>query len=325
LVRDQRRWRDLTVAEARKRVGDIATRLAGNYREGLLQESDQSRFLARVMSDSLQDLVEVLVGWMHSQYRFDPVFVELPFGDQPEAPAWKIQIDPTHTLEIQGRIDRVDLCPIPGTDKAFCVVIDYKSSQKNLDPVLLAYGLQLQLPTYLNVLRHWPEPAKRFKAGDLVPAGMFYLNLRGKTKPAANRAEGLNGADAGRLLAYRHAGRFDVSALKSLDARNAVATGDQFNYRLTQKGELNGGCREALKPAAFQTLLQRAEDNLKQMAQEIFAGRIEVAPYRKGGAIACDECSYHAICRIDPWTHRFRILKQPQEQAGRTDSQDDAD
>ena len=39
------------------------------------------------------------------------------------------------------------------------------------------------------------------------------------------------------------------------------------------------------------------------------SGRAEVAPYRKGAAIACDQCSYRSICRIDPWTHQFRVLR----------------
>jgi ATP-dependent helicase/DNAse subunit B len=44
------------------------------------------------------------------------------------------------------------------------------------------------------------------------------------------------------------------------------------------------------------------------MGIEIFAGAAAVSPYRKGATTACDQCGYRSICRIDPWTHRFRLL-----------------
>jgi len=54
----------------------IANRLVASYRAGLLQASEQTRFLANVLSESLQDFVETLVDWMRTQYRFDPAEVE---------------------------------------------------------------------------------------------------------------------------------------------------------------------------------------------------------------------------------------------------------
>jgi ATP-dependent helicase/DNAse subunit B len=49
------------------------------------------------------------------------------------------------------------------------------------------------------------------------------------------------------------------------------------------------------------------------MGREIFSGEAKVAPYRKGAATACDQCDYRSICRIDPWTHRYRVLKLEEE------------
>jgi len=41
-----------------------------------------------------------------------------------------------------------------------------------------------------------------------------------------------------------------------------------------------------------------------------------VAPFRKGSVTACDHCQYQGICRIDPWTHPFRVLRQSDPGAG---------
>ena len=63
----------------------------------------------------------------------------------------------------------------------------------------------------------------------------------------------------------------------------------------------------------FEALLDSVEVNLKQMASRIFAGAVEVDPYRRGSMTACEHCDYASICRIDPWTHAFRSLKKPEE------------
>ena len=145
LQTERKRWRDITPAEARSLVGHIAANLLASFRQGLLQASDHARFTARVLTESLQDFVEVLVGWMREQYLFDPVEVELPFGVEEGTPAWNLELSNGKRLEVYGRIDRVDLYRQPSGDRALCVVIDYKSSQKRLDDLMMQNGLQLQL------------------------------------------------------------------------------------------------------------------------------------------------------------------------------------
>ena len=156
LSAEGKRWRDVTPADARERTGKIAAALALNYRDGLLHTSEQSRFTARVLAESLQDFVETLVTWMRGQYEFDPAVAELEFGFSPDgAPAWEIDLGAGHKLALRGRIDRIDLCR--ETDgRALCVVMDYKSGQKKLDKILVEHGVQLQLLAYLAAIRSWP-------------------------------------------------------------------------------------------------------------------------------------------------------------------------
>jgi ATP-dependent helicase/nuclease subunit B len=307
---EQKRWRDITPAEARERVAGIARGLVASYRDGLLEASEQTRFMARILTESLQDFVETLTGWMREQYQFDPVAVELPFGEDEGSPAWIIDLGQGHRLELYGRIDRVDLWRDEQAKEALCVVVDYKSSQKQLDPVLLAHGLQLQLLTYLNVLRHWPNPREMFGVARLAPAGVFYVNLRGKYDHELNRLDALADIEQARKLAYRHVGRFDTRALRQLDGRPGARQGDQFNYRLTNDGQVYKSSREALATGEFEALLDSVETHLEEMGRRIYLGAAEVAPFRKSSTTACDQCSYQSICRIDPWTHRYRVLRK---------------
>jgi ATP-dependent helicase/nuclease subunit B len=193
--------------------------------------------------------------------------------------------------------------------------VDYKSSQKQLDPVLIAHGLQLQLLAYLSVLRHWPDPIEAFGVEGLIPTGVFFVNLKGRYGRENNRQAALADPTQSRKRAYRHVGRFDLRALRQLDARRDAQQGDQFNYRLRASGDVYHGSTDALTAAELLALLDVVEENLRNMGRQIFAGHARVAPYRKGTAAACDQCDYQAVCRIDPWEPgRFRWLTATDDQ-----------
>ena len=140
----------------------------------------------------------------------------------------------------------------------------------------------------------------------VVPAGVFYVNLRGQYESGGTRDEALADADGARKRAYRHAGRFDTSALSRLDRTKAA---DQFNYRLNKDGSVRANSVEALPRAEFEALLDRVETQLQEMGRAIFSGAAQVDPYRKGHETPCEFCDYRAACRIDPWTHQYRVLR----------------
>ena len=314
LMAEGRQWRDLEPAEARERIGKIAAAQTEHFRDGLFRDSAETVFAARALTESLQDFVAVIVAWLREQNEFDPSAAELEFDSKSgaRAPAWEIDLGGGHKLSLHGRIDRVDLWRSlrTATDEAAVIVIDYKSSSKKLDKVLVEHGVQLQLLAYLNVMRHWKNPQEIFGVKRLVPAGVFYVNLRGEYKSGGTRAEILAEADESRRLAYRHTGRFDAGVLDKLDSANAA---DQFNYRLNADGSLRKGSVEAMPRAEFEKLLDGVETQLREMGGRIFSGAAQVDPYRKGKQTPCEFCDYQAACRIDRWTHPYRVLRAMKE------------
>ena len=303
-----KRWRDLTVAEARERVKSISEAQMELHRDGLFRDSAETAFAARAMTAALQDFVGVIVGWMHSQYEFDPAAAELGFGGRDDAtPAWALDLGGGRTLALQGRIDRVDLWLDEKKSSALAVVTDYKSGGKKLEPLLVENGIQLQLLAYLGALRHWQNPQAIFGAEKIVPAGAFYVNLRGDFKGGGSRDEILGDTGA-RQLAYRHNGRFDAGELRKFDRRK-VTKGDQFNFRLNKDGGLPSNSAEAIPCKEFTALLDKVEERLRGLGEKIFTGAAEVDPYRKGSQTPCEFCDYRAACRIDEWTHEFRVLR----------------
>jgi ATP-dependent helicase/nuclease subunit B len=309
------RWRDLSPLQARERIGKIATTQIESFNRGLLRDSAETTFTARSLAAALQDFVEVMVGWLHTQNDFDPAAAEIGFGGQADrTPAWEIELGGGRKLALQGRIDRVDLWRDPARDTALAVVTDYKSGGKKLESLLVENGVQLQLLAYLGALQQWPNPTACFGVQQLMPAGAFYVNLRGDFKSGGSRAEVLGDPEA-KKLAYRHNGRFDASALRKFDRRPNVSKGDQFNFRLNKDGGLPSNSAEALPRENFLALVADVADKLRELGQQIFSGAAAVDPYRKGTQTPCEYCDYRAGCRIDEWTHEWRVLRPPEPKA----------
>jgi ATP-dependent helicase/nuclease subunit B len=307
LKNENRTWHSISPDEARERIGQIGRDAIPKFKDGLLMADAASRYSAQSMVRSLQDFIFAIVGWM-KQYEFEPQAVELRFDSKRgDLPSWELPLGDGHSLLFRGAIDRIDLMPLPNTKNALAVVMDYKSSGKKLDPLFMKHGLQLQLLAYLTVLRTLPQAAQMFGYEKLIPAGVFYVNLRGDHEGGESRDEVLGGSSANQL-AYRHSGRFDFAMLNYLDNRDANS-GTQFNYRITNSKTFNKTTKGPMDSAEFAQLLQDVEANLVRMGQNIYQGLIKPNPFQKGGARACDNCEYQATCRIDPWTHPFRALE----------------
>jgi ATP-dependent helicase/nuclease subunit B len=309
LKAEGKRWREITPADARRQIARLAEDEARTYHHGLFATSARERFSVRQLSLALQDFIEVIVGWMR-QYQFNPEAAELRFGPGGDVPPWRLELSDGRALIFKGSVDRVDLFKQEdGT--ALCVVLDFKSSRKSINATELHNGVQMQLPAYLNMLRKMQDPSPRFGVLRLKPAGVFYVSLRGSYERGARRDDVLTDRAAARRKAYRHAGHFDLTALDFLDtAKNC----EQFQYTWKQDGTLGNRSRDPMQPEQFLALLDAVEVRLCDFGDRIFAGEATVDPYRKGSETPCTFCDYRPICRIDPWSHRYRSLKAPPEE-----------
>jgi ATP-dependent helicase/nuclease subunit B len=306
-----RHWRDLTPAEAREWIMRIGRELLPEFNGGKFLAGGAARFAADYLIERLGQLIATLIGWM-PQYGFDAERVEVGFGLEPDGlPPWRIDLPGGHALFLRGRIDRVDLCR--NGDQTFAVVMDYKSSARALNPLKLHHGLELQLLSYLGVLRNLASPEKFFGVRQLTPAGVFYIPLNGGGgRTAATRADALLGHDDARRAGYQHSGRFLADVLKHFDNRGADR-GDQFRFAINKNGEFSARGNEATPAAEFEALREKVEGHLRDYGRRIFDGEADVSPFRAGRQTACDRCDFRAGCRFDSWTQPYRELHPPRK------------
>jgi ATP-dependent helicase/nuclease subunit B len=303
-----KRWRDLTPSEARALVREVGETLLPDFRDGLFVASAARRFNARMLIEGLERFIETLIGWTR-QYEFDPVAVETEFGlNAGPLPPWRIELDDGHALLLRGRIDRIDICRLAPTGETLGVVIDYKSGARQLDPVLLQEGLELQLLAYLGALAGFEHVEPVSAEARLVPAGAFYVALRGGAGTAKSRDAEKTDRETARREAWQHRGRFDRNYLAQFD-NSGRRKGDQFKYALIKGGGFAARGNEALSSSEFRDLLAQVREFLRQHGRAIYAGEIRVAPYRLRAETACDLCRLRPICRFDPWTEPYRVLR----------------
>jgi ATP-dependent helicase/nuclease subunit B len=68
-----------------------------------------------------------------------------------------------------------------------------------------------------------------------------------------------------------------------------------------------------LLPEEFRALLRQIEGFLRRYGREVYAGKVSVLPFRLKNDTACDFCDYRPICRFDPWTQPYRVLRPPEQ------------
>lgn len=306
-----RMWRQLSVVEARVMITTIAEDLLRQFEHGKFQTDAAARFTGEVLTDRLADLVQTLIEWM-TQYDFDPALAEIGFGlEAGGLPAWRLPLPNGRTLRLRGRIDRVDLYR-KDDDTALAVVMDYKSRPRKLDLTKLHHGLELQLLSYLGVLRNLDAPGDFFAAKRMMPVGVFYVPLNGGgVRPGRTRAEVVGASKVQRRMVYQHSGRFLADALEHFDNRGE-SRGDQFKYVLKKDDSLAARGNEAIPGDKFEALREKIEGHLRDYSQRIFAGAVNVSPFRIGQETACEHCDFRPVCRFDPWTQPYRNLRPPE-------------
>lgn len=303
-VRKQnRQWRDLTPGEAGDLIGQIADDLLPTFKNGLLTDNDQNKFRAAAYKKALQEFIRVMIEWARSSYHFEPHFAELSFDGDSEVEHWTLELGKNRLLRLRGRVDRIDLYRTSKTSGAL-VVLDYKSSKKELQEKELHNGFQQQLPAYLLALTKSDKLRTLLGLTDLVPAGCFFVNLRGKFDSASNREEATLNPELAHRKAYQHKGLLDQAHLHLLDSEKGSG---QF-VSWTQKGEPRKSF-SAQSSKDFAAWLGRVESSLKNYATEILEGRIEVKPTKRNSKLTCEYCEYLGICRFDPWQHTPRTLQ----------------
>ena len=204
-------------------------------------------------------------------------------------------------IEITGKIDRLD--ELKTENGKYIRIIDYKSSEKNIDLNELISGTQIQLITYLDSI------TKEKKA---MPAGIFYFGLidpviktrKHKTEEEVKEELRKKFKMNGMILA-------DIEIIKKMDKSLDKGQSSAIPVYIDKDGNVSNSRSNVITKEQFTLLQEISEKVIKKIANEILHGNIEIKPayYKKNKVDTCKYCEYKPICRFDPKIHNYLYIE----------------
>jgi ATP-dependent helicase/nuclease subunit B len=243
--------------------------------------------------------------------------------------------DDALTIEIEGRIDRLDV--LRG---GLAKIVDYKSGAERFDAEEARSGWRMQLMLYLEAVTGTPASARDLSAPPLRPAGVFYFKIG---EPWANCALWPDDESAAKKaeLALRRKFRLDGVVLDDQATLRAIA-GERFeephyaNNRSNiipvrvsankETGEIllvktGHNTRALLDEEAFERLRADVAERVRAFCADLADGVIDARPMRTDKTNACAYCRFVGICGYDAGGAQNKAIR---EAADRIDAYDDA-
>ncbi|MGM7719472.1 helicase-exonuclease AddAB subunit AddB [Metabacillus sp. Hm71] len=299
-------WRELTKEQCERLSNDAVDRLAPRLQREILLSSNRFHYIKRKLQKILTRAAVILSE--HAQASgFAPVGLELGFGKGGELPPLRFTLPNGCTMEVAGRIDRVDKAT--GSGRVLLRIIDYKSSEKNVQLSEVYYGLALQMLTYLDVII---SNSSMWLGVEATPAGVLYFHvhdpmIQAKTLMTEEKL------DEEIFKKFKMKGLLlgDEEAVRLMD--NTLSEGSTSNI-ISAGLKKEGGFRSTSSIASeeeFALLRKHVRSTFKKVGTNITDGIIDIRPFKLKDKIPCTFCEYKSVCQFDESLEEnsYRILK----------------
>lgn len=200
--------------------------------------------------------------------------------------------------QLTGSIDRFDL------DDNYVKIIDYKSSEKNINPGYAKKGFDIQLLIYLDTL---------LKVTNYQPAALLYFNYRKKVIDLSKENAPITKTTV--LEKYRMTGLVFEEAINLLDSLEPGEKSLIYPVELKKDGNLKSKSNTT-NLIEYQNLVGAIEILLDDLVDQIKEGNIQISPsiYQDNSHNSCKYCNYKSICRFDVFYNQYRVIKPKEEE-----------
>lgn len=306
-------WAELSRQQCEDLSKEAVKTLAPMLQNEILLSSERHHYIKR----KLEQII-TRASWVLREHAkvsgFSPIGLELGFGPNGKLPALGFSLKNGKRMELAGRIDRVDQAK-GNDDSTFLRVIDYKSSEKDVNLSEVYYGLALQMLTYLDIVMTHSNELVEMKAS---PAGVLYFHVH---NPFINTTKMLTMDEIeneimkkfkmnGLMLSDQNVIRLMDHTLESGDS-HVVSAGIKKDGNITKKSKV-------ASLAEFEDLRHYVRQLYQKTGNSIIDGHVEIAPYKLKDKTPCTFCSFKSVCQFDESIEKtgFRILApQSKEEA----------
>ncbi|MGD6817726.1 helicase-exonuclease AddAB subunit AddB [Metabacillus sp. 84] len=287
-------WRDLTKEQCKSLSNEAVTRLAPMLQKEVLLSSSRHQYLKR----KLEKIIARAAGAIAEQAKlslFAPIGLELGFGKGGPLPPMRFKLENGYTMELTGRIDRVDSAE--SSQGLLLRIVDYKSSDRGLNLSEVYYGIALQMLTYLDVIISY---SKSWLGVEASPAGVLYFHVH---DPMIQTGSPLSLDDLeeevfkkykmkGLLLGEEEAIQLMDQTLESGASSSIISAGFKKSGGFSASSAIASS-------EEFGLLRSHVRNEFKKIGTEITNGTTEISPYRMKDKVPCTFCPYKGVCQFD--------------------------
>ncbi|PPA72375.1 helicase-exonuclease AddAB subunit AddB [Jeotgalibacillus proteolyticus] len=286
-------WKKVTRELCQTLAKEAVEHLAPRLQHQILLSSSRYQHIAKKLEGVIGQASYIISEHARSS-GFVPIGVEVGFGPRQELPPLEFELTNGATMQLQGRIDRVDTASID--EKVYLRVIDYKSSARDLDFTEIYYGLSLQMLTYLDIAL---SNSKQLVKAEADPAGILYFHLHNPLIKSKKRLS-LDEIEEELLKQYKMKGLVlgDEEAVRLMDQTLEQGQSSIISAGLKKDGSLRSDSKSASK-GQFQAMRQHTRKLFQQSGDRIMSGDVNIDPYEFKKRTPCQFCSYRSVCQFD--------------------------
>lgn len=286
-------WGEMDRLSCTHMMGEIVDQLAPQLQSEILLSSSRYKYITGKLKRSVTRAAVVLSEHA-KRSRFKPVGLEIAFGPNGDIAPLKIQLPGQQSMELTGRIDRLDL--VQEQDNFYLRVLDYKSSDQKIKIQEILYGLKLQLLTYLHIsLNHYS--ALFGKPG--LPAGILYFTVK---EPLISGDGPMEQEEIEKAVFSRLKMKgfllADPQVIKMMDGKTEGGFSDILPVGLKKDGSFYSSS-SVFDGEQFNNLRSYLEKVYMGVGEEILSGKVGIEPYRYNMMTACQFCLYKPVCKFD--------------------------
>jgi ATP-dependent helicase/nuclease subunit B len=305
VMRENLSWASLTRAQSEELAKDAVEKLAPRLQNEILLSSNRHHYIKQKL-EKIISRASIVMSDHAKASGFSPVGLELGFGRQGTLPPLGFTLKNGTKMELMGRIDRVDKAE--DNNGMYLRVLDYKSSEKELNLTEVYYGLALQMLTYLDIIiTHSPLIAGK----EADPAGVLYFHVHDPIVNAS-RMLSLDEIEEEIIKQFKMNGLLlaDENVIRMMDRTIDSGSSSQI---ISAGFKKDGSMTKASKVASredFDHLRRFVRQKYIETGNEIVSGVVDIAPFKLKDRLPCTFCSFKSICQFDRTieTNEFRKL-----------------
>ena len=293
-------WRGIEKEWCDNTIDSIVEDVLKDFKHNLMSSTGKLRRLTQKLKRVVKRMVWLIITHIKMS-SFDVYGSEVQFGKDKEYPGIEIELSDSNKIVLNGKIDRIDVAQTD--DERYIRIIDYKSSDKQINLSDVYNGIQLQLLTYLDAVA----------SDELKPGGVLYLKLDDPIITAQkDMPEEYINEEIAKKLRMKGLILSDPRVIKAMD--NEMIT-ESRTLQLSQKKDGTYTKMPVATKEQIEDLRNHIRSILKNIGEEIMNGNVKNEPIKNKKKTPCSYCEYRAICQFDKQLgNRFKVIDELKEE-----------